>query len=59
MSANSPSRKQLGNLSPPVSKNGVGFVNNDILFIRPGALFDQWIKMVVPTLTTLFTHPAL
>lgn len=57
--SNPPSRKQFSNLRPPVPQNGVGFVDDEVFFIAPGALFDQWIKVVDPAITTLSCYPPL
>jgi len=56
--SHTPSREQPGNLSPPVSQNGVGFEDDEVFFIGPGTLFDQWVELVVPALTTLFPQPS-
>lgn len=55
----SPSREQLGNLSPAVTQQAVRLVDDEVLLRRPRRLLHIGIEVVVPALSTLLPQSAL
>lgn len=54
-----PSREQLSNLSPAVSKHAVSFEDDEVLLRCPWWLLHIGVEVIVPALSTLLSQSAL
>ena len=55
----SASLEDFGDFSPLVIDDSVHKEKDPLLFLTPVNFLDKWVKMVVPSLSTLLTHSIL